>query len=77
MMDISRAIKYVDGEIEKLEQASYMFDSLILPRAQKDKEILEQMREHRLKMMVLKEKLDKTEDVSQDEINQLVPKQFR
>ena len=76
-MELKKAISFIDGEIDKLEKACYMFDSIMVPRAQKDKEVLEQMRSHRLKMMVLSEKIAHKEEVTQDEINNLVPSQFR
>lgn len=75
--ELSKAIKYLDAQIEALEKASYMFESVIRPRYEEDVKILKKLREDRLKLAVLKEKKDAGLEISNDEFYASVPEAFR
>ena len=76
-MDLKKAAKFLDGRIEELEKGYYMYQSIVKPRAERDKEILEKMREQRLKLEVLMEKQGREEEITQDEFYSAVPEEFR
>ena len=76
-MDLKKAEKFLDGRIEELKKAHYMFQSIVQPRAERDREILEKMREQRLKLAVLMEKKERGEEITQDEFHASVPVELR
>lgn len=76
-MDLKKAAKFLDGRIDELERAYYMFQSIVKPRAERDREILEKMREQRLKLEVLLGKKERGEEISQNEFYEAVPSEFR
>lgn len=76
-MDMKNAIKFVGRQIDELERATYIFETVIKPRAEADKQILEKLRAQHLKLMALKEKSDRGESVTTEDIRDAVPDQFR
>jgi len=76
-MDVKKMIGFMEKQIEGLEQATYMFENVVRPRYERDKAILEEMRQQYLKLQVLKEKFDAGVEVSQEEMQNLVPQSFR
>lgn len=76
-MDVKKVAKFLDKRIEDLEKANYIYETVVKPRAKRDKEILESMREQRLKLQTLIDKLSRGEEVSQEEFYSAVPSEFR
>jgi len=77
VVDVKKAVVLVGKQIENLEQGLYLFENVIKPRAEKDRVILDELRQQFLKLQVLQEKLGKGEDVSQEEMYALVPASLR
>lgn len=59
VMDIKESLKFIGGNIKKLEQQVYDFENIVLPRAEEDKKILKKLREDYIKLDAL---LQKQED---------------
>jgi len=76
-MDIKKALKFVGAEVEVLEKFVYVFESKMQPRYERDKEILQAMREQHLKLQALMEKEERGEELTQEDIHDAVPEQFR
>jgi uracil-DNA glycosylase len=76
-MDASKALKYLNKQIEQLEQGKYYFENVVKPRYEQDKLLLEQMREHHVKLQILVEKVKRGEPISTEEYTAAVPSQFR
>ena len=89
-MKLAAAIAYVDLKIAELEKQLYLFDTVVFPRADQDKRILRQMREQRLKMRALYDKIvvlderkkrgemiPKEEEVTTEEYADCLPPAFR
>ena len=76
-MELAEAIKFITKQIKQLEENLYTFETVVMPRADQDKKILEQLRTHQLKMQALLEKSKKGEEISQDELYEAVPSVFR
>lgn len=89
-MKIAEAVKYVDQRIQELEKQIYVTDTVVLPRHEEDKKILRQMREQRVKMAALQEKMDslnarrakgeiipREEEIATDDVVAALPPAFR
>ena len=76
-MELSDAIKFLSKEVERLEQAAYMYETVVKPRADVDKHILENMRTQLLKLRALQEKASRGEDVTQQDVYDAVPQSLR
>jgi DNA-binding protein H-NS len=76
-MDAKRSIKMIERQIEQLESALYIFDTVVRPRAEADKAILTRMRSQHLKLMALLEKVEKGEEVPQEVFYESVPESLR
>jgi len=76
-MDMKKALKFLNEQIEQLEKATYMFDTVVRPRYERDREILIKLREQQLKMMAFQEKIARGESVTQDEVYDAIPVGFR
>jgi hypothetical protein len=89
-MQLGDAIKAIDEKIGELEVQLYEFDTLTAPRVEKDREILRKMRDDKLKMSAMRDKLinrdkliaegkeiTKNDDVSQEELRAAIPNSFR
>jgi len=77
MMDLKTTIEMIQLRIEELETTIYGFESVIKPRAEADKKILEGMREDHLKVLAIKEKEERGEKVTQEEIYEAIPESLR
>jgi len=55
---ISAAIDFVDKKVRELEQQLYVVDSVVIPRYEQDKIILKRMRDQKIKMQALQEKIE-------------------
>lgn len=76
-MNIDDAISFVEEQIGEFERLVYRFESVAIPRYEKDKEILEKMRDQSLKMIALKDRADRGEEVTQKDLRDVIPEQFR
>lgn len=76
-MDLKQARKFVEKQIKEFEQAIYRVESVMIPRYEKDKEILKQMRDQFLKLQALEERQKRGEEISTEEFRDAVPEQFR
>ena len=76
-MDLKKAEKFLSKRIEELEKMNYMFESLVKPRAERDKEILEKMRAQYLKLQALMKRQSEGEEISADEFYDAVPEELR
>lgn len=76
-MDLNKAEKFINKQIEELEKARYMFETVVQPRYEADKQILESIKQQAMKLKALKEKEAKGEEISVEEIYDAVPIQFR
>ena len=89
-MKLADAVKFIDMKISELEKDIYVHDMVIVPRVTEDRKILRMMRDQRVKMAALLEKVDalnnrrkkgeiipREEEISTDELRELLPEQFR
>jgi len=76
MVNIEGAIAHVKENIQKLEESMYDFETVTMPRVEKDREILAKMREDVIKMKALKEKKDKGKEIPAAELES-IPRAFR
>jgi len=76
-MDLKSIVEMMEGRIEELETTVYAFESVIKPRADADKEILEKLRADHLKVKAIKEKEERGEEVTQEEIYEAIPESLR
>lgn len=76
-MDAKQSVKFLEKNIEDLEKAMYIFDTVVRPRAEADKAILTRMRSQHLKLMALLEKVEKGEEVPQEVFYESVPESLR
>ena len=77
MMELSKSIKFVSKQVEQLEEATYMFETVVKPRYEVDKGILESLKTQLLKLQSLQEKAKRGEEITVLEINDCVPSAFR
>jgi hypothetical protein len=76
-MDVKKAMVYLVKQIEQLEQGTYYFETVVQPRYQTDKKVLEQMREHHSKLQIVADKVKRGEPITKEEYEAAVPAQFR
>jgi hypothetical protein len=76
-MNAKDAEKMLRKQIEQLEQATYMFETVIQPRYAADKKILENLRDQHLKLQVLIEKGERGEKITTDEFAAAMPGSLR
>jgi len=76
-MDIKKANQFLEKKIEELETAIYQFDTIMKPRVETDKIILERLRDQYGKMQVLMEKVKRGEPIKVEEYEEAVPKELR
>ncbi len=76
-MDLKKTIEMIQERVEELETTIYHFESIVKPRAEADKKILEKMRADHLKVMAIKEKEERGEELTQEEIYEAVPESLR
>ncbi len=75
-MRIEEALKHVNSAITELEKEIYNFQNVAIPRYEKDKEILNKMRDDFIKIESIKLKHEKGEDVTTEELS-AIPEAFR
>ena len=76
-MDIKGAMKHLEKSIVTLEKEVYNFETVAMSRYEADKKILEKMRADHKRLLGLREKAERREDISIEEVNSLVPSAFR
>ena len=76
-MNYTDAAKFLKKEIEGLEKSVFMFEEVIKPRAEADKQILYKLRAQELKLQALITRVKNGEQPSVDEYNECVPQSFR
>lgn len=76
-MEIKHAIKYLDQQIEVLEKQLFYFDMVLKPRAEKDKEILSGLKLQAVRIDALSQKMERGEQITDEEIRDAVPQMFR
>ena len=75
-MKVKDAAAFVEKRINELEQALYAYEHITKPRAERDREILETLREQHMKMLSLLEKDERGEKVTTEDIQESVPKEL-
>lgn len=76
-MKLDDALKHIEKHVKQLEQLVYDFETIAIPRYEQDKKLLETMRAQHLKMLALKQRADKGEEIPHEEIKEAVPEVFR
>lgn len=76
MVNIQGAIEHVRKNIQSMEEVMYDFEMITVPRIERDKEILQSMREQLVKMRVLEKKVQEGEELSAADIEN-IPGVFR
>jgi uncharacterized coiled-coil DUF342 family protein len=76
-MNYNEAAKFMRKEIDSLEKSVFMFDEVIKPRAEADRQILYKLRAQEVKLQALITRLKAGEQPSVDEFNECVPASFR
>jgi hypothetical protein len=76
-VEIERAMKYINKQICQFEEAAYYFEMVAMPRYETDKKVLESLRQQYLKLDSFKQKVDAGESVTQSDVHDCVPEQFR
>jgi len=76
-MNYTEAAKYMKKQIDDLEKSVFMFEEVIKPRAEADKQILYKLRAQELKLQALITRIKGGEQPSVDEFNECVPSSFR
>jgi hypothetical protein len=89
-MKLEAAISFCDQRISEVERAIFTFDEIVAPRAEMDRKILRQLRDARIKMLSLKEKIDDlqkrraagedipaNEEITREEFMNCLPQAFR
>jgi len=74
---LSESLKFMEKEMKGLAQASYLFENVVVPRANADKAILEQMQMQYKKLEAMLTKVSAGEELSNEEIVDAIPEQFR
>jgi hypothetical protein len=76
-MDLKAAEKFISKRVAELEQAVFMFDEILKPRADLDKATLRKLRDQQIKLDALMKKVKAGEQPSIDEFFACVPVAFR
>jgi len=76
-MDLKTAVEMIQERIVEIETTIYAYESVIKPRAEADKAVLEKLREDHLKVLAIKEKEERGEKVTQEEIYEAIPESLR
>lgn len=76
-MKIKEAKKFMSKQIKELEQATYMFENIVMKRYEADKAVLASLREQYFKLLAVEQKIEKGLNVPDDELNEGIPSQFR
>ena len=76
-MDLKGAIKLCGKEIDDFEKAMFHYDSVVRPRAEADRKILDNLRAQYMKLESLQEKVVRGEEPTQQEIFDAVPESLR
>lgn len=76
-MDLKTAVEMIQERIVEIETTIYAYESVIKPRAEADKVVLEKLREDHLKVLAIKEKEERGEKVTQEEIYEAIPESLR
>lgn len=75
-MNLEQIQQTMEDSIAELETGVYRYESIVKPRFEKDKELLDDMRDKHIKLMAVIQKAEKGEATQQD-IMDAVPKQFQ
>lgn len=76
-MDIKRAKKFMTKQIEEMEKSIFTFENVLLPRFEQDRKVLLRLKEQYVKMSAFQEKVDRGETVTNEDVYESVPPQFR
>ena len=76
-MELKEALKMCEAQIKDFEKALFHYESIVRPRAEADKKILDNLREQYTKLEALQEKLDRGEELTKEEIYNSVPNSLR
>lgn len=89
-MKLDQAIVFVDSKISELEKELYVYDTVVLPRVDEDRKILKAMRDQRVKMAALRDKVEalnkrrqkgeaipQEQEITTDELMDVLPSSFR
>jgi hypothetical protein len=76
-MDAKKAKKFLEKKIADFEDAVYTFDNILKPRYEADVKILNELKSQHTKLMVLIDKLGRGEDITNEDFEAAVPKEFR
>lgn len=76
-MELTKAEKFVAKQIRSFEESIYQMENIMIPRYEADKNILISLRDQHVKLTALIDKQKKGEEITQQDIFDCVPKQFR
>jgi hypothetical protein len=89
-MRLDDAIKWIDVKITELEKELYVHDTVVMPRVDEDRKILRTMRDQRVKMAALRDKIEvlnkrrqkgesipSEQEITSDELRETLPEAFR
>jgi len=75
-MEIKEIISFIEKQISEIEKASFMFENVLLPRYEKDREILKILKEQHVKMRSFQEKAE-AGTATQEDVYASIPACFR
>lgn len=75
-MELREIQQTIEEEIAELEKGMYRYESVIRPRFERDKQILEKMRDQHIKIASLIQKDERGEEITEREIREVVPRAF-
>jgi len=76
-MNIKEVCKHMEKNIKVLETQIFDFETIAIPRYNADKQVLVKLRQEFIRVMAVREKMERGEDVSQDEFRAALPESFR
>jgi exonuclease VII small subunit len=76
-MELKEGIKLLEKQIKELEAANYIFENVVKPRAEADRQVLEKLKKQHFKMAALVEKAATGAEITEDEENDAVPRELR
>ena len=75
--DLKESITFMKKEIKGLARASYIFETVVVPRAEADKKVLAEMSEQVKKIEAMVTQLSAGGELTPEEIASAIPPQFR
>lgn len=71
------ALKFLMKEIKAMSEADFLYNTIVVPRAEADKKILSGMSASKIQIDAILSKIKNKEEVTDEEIVSAIPEQFR